>query len=529
MSIKINHSQTTHRGNHREQNEDSCAIQETRNGQLFVTCDGMGGAAEGKKASSIGVKSIVEFFEKEEFDNIQIALFQSLKFANEQIYATAQLNPAFKGMGTTACVVLFQKDEMYFAHVGDSRIYLHTDGKLKHLTRDHSFVNQLVDQGTLRPNEAKNHPEKNRILKALGVHLDLEPTVANQPVLLKKGDQVLLCSDGLTDMVSDPGIEAVLNQEKSVPEKTQTLLQKALDNGGKDNITVQLIEVAQSPHTATIFVDKTPKDLSTTLIDAEEVSGERKKGFSKKYFLIAIPVLLFLLWGMMSQFNNNEDKDGLEQNAEVERNDEISSDSISEIKGIQFSAEKNNPNLTKTKDSQEKEEDEEKRVLRESKEKGNKGMQTMPDYVKINYSHFDNESIFQTVGDILKKFPSLTEQKILTINEKENTTDFKSGEKVYLDKTVYDSLHSKLNSNQSANKDMGSALNTMWKTKPTFVILDKIKGNDELSRTVKSIYEIPKLIEISKESLQQINKVENFWDLDTLKIIYLTKERIGPN
>lgn len=305
--MTITHSQTTNRGNHREENEDSCEHKETRNGHIFVTCDGMGGAAEGKKASSIGVKSILEFFERETYENIQIALYQSLKFSNEQIFATAQLNPAFKGMGTTACVVLFQKDEMYFAHVGDSRIYLQTDGKLKHLTRDHSFVNQLVDQGTLKPNEAKNHPEKNRILKALGVNLDLEPTVSSQPVLLKKGDVVLLCSDGLTDMVSDTAIQAVLNEEKTIAEKTELLLQKALDNGGKDNITVQLIEITESPHSKTVFADKTPKDLATTLT-GEGTINRKKYRFSKKHLAVLLPVLVLLGFLMVWNYRKGDEK-----------------------------------------------------------------------------------------------------------------------------------------------------------------------------------------------------------------------------
>lgn len=306
MTLKFIHSQITHRGNHREQNEDSCENKETLNGHLFVTCDGMGGAAEGKKASSIGVKSIIEFFEKESYENLQIALYQSLKFANEQIYATAQINPSFKGMGTTACVVLFNKDEMFFAHLGDSRIYLQTDGKLKHLTRDHSFVNQLVDQGTIKPNEAKNHPEKNRILKALGVHIDIDPTVSSQPTLLKKEDVVLLCSDGLTDMVSDPSIEATLNEELTVAEKTDILLQKALDNGGKDNITVQLIEITDSPHTKTVFIDKTIKDLATTLTGEEGAVKNKKYKFSKKYLLVLLPVLLLLGWLLVSVLGKNE-------------------------------------------------------------------------------------------------------------------------------------------------------------------------------------------------------------------------------
>lgn len=529
MSIKITHSQTTHRGNHREQNEDSCASQETRNGQLFVTCDGMGGAAEGKKASSIGVKGIVEFFEKQEYDNIQIALYQSLRFANEQIYATAQLNPAFKGMGTTACVVLFQKDEMYFAHVGDSRIYLHTDGKLKHLTRDHSFVNQLVDQGTLRPNEAKNHPEKNRILKALGVHLDLEPTVANQPVLLKKGDQVLLCSDGLTDMVTDPAIEAILNQEKSVSEKTQLLLQKALDNGGKDNITVQLIEVAQSSHTTAVFVDKTPKDLSTTLIDAEKVSSERKTRFSKKYLFFAVPALLLLLWGIISFFNKNE-----KVSAPVTGNKEIpkaplSSDSLGGIKEMEAFIIKEDSTSNKTEDSQEKEVKDENHSLNKET---SKDPQKIPEYVIINASESDiDNNIFPSIASISKKY-GVSEEDIKKINKTE-PKDYTAGEKVFLSQDAYNKEYKSSTTQQSQN---GGKIVTEKKTeieseeKRTLKVWTKnhdsirVTGNlNENEGTIVRPYQAPIISGLEIHELLKINGLNDQKDFNELKVIYLNK------
>ncbi len=533
MSIKINHSQTTHRGNHREQNEDSCAIHETRNGQLFVTCDGMGGAAEGKKASSIGVKSIVEFFEKEEFDNIQIALFQSLKFANEQIYATAQLNPAFKGMGTTACVVLFQKDEMYFAHVGDSRIYLHTDGKLKHLTRDHSFVNQLVDQGTLRPNEAKNHPEKNRILKALGVHLDLEPTVANQPVLLKKGDQVLLCSDGLTDMVSDPGIEAVLNQEKSVPEKTQTLLQKALDNGGKDNITVQLIEVAQSPHTTTVFADKTPKDLSTTLIDADGAVNQRKSKFSKNYLLLYVPVLLLLIWSMVSIFNDKKELEVPETGNELKPMGPPTADSIPKENGTKVSITKTDSILNEKRDSQIKEKKEEREVLNEEVENENKPMPNIPDYVIINASAPEiSENIFPSVTSISQKY-GITEAQISAINKTE-PKDYKAGDKVFLSREAYDKFFgtNRPNNNNSVvlntPKDDGEETEKennrikKWTTQHDSI---RVTGEvNEKEGTIKAACQAPSVSGQKIGELLRINGRISQDDFNKLKVIYLNEK-----
>lgn len=435
----LTHSQTTHRGNVREQNEDSCENKETRNGHLFVTCDGMGGAAEGKKASSIAVRSISEFFEKETYENIQIGLYQSLQFANEQIYATSQANPTYKGMGTTACVVVFRNDEMYFAHVGDSRIYLHSDGKLKHLTRDHSFINQLVDQGTINPAEAKTHPQKNRILKALGVNPQVESTVSSQPTLLKKGDVVLLCSDGLTDMVPDATIAEVLNEEKSISEKTNLLLQKALDNGGKDNITIQLVEIIESPHIKTVFMDKTPKDLSTTLTGEEETIKGKKYKFSKKHLVVLLPILLIAFYFLFKEKAEGAKKlrvadiecGSLDYDEECYL--KVNNDSLGTSKNtintvaIAESDDINGPTTQKKDD-----------ISR----RNSSANRTIPEFVKLDYSNPDPENgKFQKVSDIILKYPSLTEQDILRINGKNKSEDFKKNERVYLNEDAFNKVY----------------------------------------------------------------------------------------
>ncbi len=297
MQVQYNFSEISHVGNVRAKNEDSCKAIKTINGDLFVVCDGMGGAAEGKKASSLAVDSIVAYFTKEKHENIQIALYKSLEFANEQIFATAQAFPDFKGMGTTACIILLQEDEFYFAHVGDSRIYLFSDANLFQLTKDHSFVNQLVEQGTISIDEAKTHKDKNRILKALGVHPKVEPTISTQPMLLKKNDVLLSCSDGLTDMVSDNEIKEILNTQETIESKTKILVEKALVKGGRDNITLQTIEVTESPHNTSVFIDKTlypKKDLSKTLESEVSINTEKPTlPFNK--LLIALSTLFILI------------------------------------------------------------------------------------------------------------------------------------------------------------------------------------------------------------------------------------------
>ena len=309
MQLKYNFSEVSHVGNVRDNNEDSSKALKTNNGDLFIVCDGMGGAAEGKKASSLAVDSIVAYFTKEKYDNLQIALYKSLEFANEQIYATAQAYPNFKGMGTTACVILLQDNQFHFAHVGDSRIYLFSNNNLYQLTKDHSFVNQLVDQGTITIEAAKTHKDKNRILRALGVHAKVEPTISSQPMLLKKNDVLLSCSDGLTDMVSDETIKEILSTDLSVELKTKNLVEKALANGGKDNVTVQTIEITESPNNKTTFIDKTiypKKDLSKTM---EEEIKVTKKSFPIKKIAILLVSLILLAVLMIVLFGKNKKKE----------------------------------------------------------------------------------------------------------------------------------------------------------------------------------------------------------------------------
>jgi len=209
-------------------------------------------------------------------------------------------------MGTTACVILLQDNQFHFAHVGDSRIYLFSNNNLYQLTKDHSFVNQLVDQGTITIEAAKTHKDKNRILRALGVHAKVEPTISSQPMLLKKNDVLLSCSDGLTDMVSDETIKEILSTDLSVELKTKNLVEKALANGGKDNVTVQTIEITESPNNKTTFIDKTiypKKDLSKTM---EEEIKVTKKSFPIKKIAILLVSLILLAVLMIVLFRKNK-------------------------------------------------------------------------------------------------------------------------------------------------------------------------------------------------------------------------------
>lgn len=255
-------------GNVRKAQEDSYGWKlGTPNGDLFVVCDGMGGHVGGAMASKIAVDNIIEHINKEQYPTPIEALDGALQFANMQILGYADTNPEFKGMGTTACIVLIQDDGVWVAHVGDSRIYLYLgkERQLHRITKDHSYVQTLVDQGRITDEQAESHPNKNRIMKALGIKPDLHPTFnfENKPIHPKNGDVFLICSDGLSGMIPDRSIERVLGQNMSLTQKGDRLIELAMigetvQPGGQDNCTLELIEIDNSKFKSSVFKSYNP-------------------------------------------------------------------------------------------------------------------------------------------------------------------------------------------------------------------------------------------------------------------------------
>lgn len=289
-------------GNVRKAQEDSHDMKlMTPNGDVFVVCDGMGGHVGGAKASSLAVESIVTYLSKEKYDTPIVALNGALQFANMQIIGFANDYPEFKGMGTTACILLFQGDEAWIAHVGDSRIYLYLgkEKELHRITKDHSYVQTLVDAEQITDEQAEHHPNKNRILKALGVTADLQPTFnyQNKPILPKNGDIFMICSDGLSGMIPDKTIKEVLSKkELSIEQKGDELIRRAMEGetvqpGGQDNCTVELIKVDNSPHKKSVFKSYNPIKRKFRITGG---FGSGKKGLSSK-LIAAMIVLLFVL------------------------------------------------------------------------------------------------------------------------------------------------------------------------------------------------------------------------------------------
>jgi PPM family protein phosphatase len=267
-------------GKIRQANEDYFGSFDTANGYVFTVCDGMGGHVGGAKASQLAVQTIRDYLTQNAITNPVESISNALITANEAILKYAEDFPELRGMGTTCVLILVQGSDVYFAHVGDSRIYLFSDKDLVRLTKDHSFVQNMVDAGVMTEEEAEKHPRKNEITNALGLKNMRPPTVGTAPVKAAKGDIFLLCSDGLTGMVGDTDIERVLNmKEGDLQSKANILVRMALEAGGLDNVTLQLVGFNTSPYKKTIA----PK---------MEPANNSKQKFTKKKYITLIAILL---------------------------------------------------------------------------------------------------------------------------------------------------------------------------------------------------------------------------------------------
>ncbi len=277
-NIILETSSNSHVGKVRKANEDSFGEFETVNGYVYVVCDGMGGHVGGQEASTTAVGSIISFLKSDFISSPQKAISDALYFANETILQKANNNPGLKGMGTTAVIVLFRNNDFYIGHVGDSRIYLLCDNYLRRLTKDHSVVQKLIDAGELSESESETHSSKNQILQALGHKGVIAPTVSQNPIRLKKGDMFLLCSDGLNGMVHELQIRNILIDNKlTLDKKVDTLIENANTAGGKDNTTVTLIQIKESPYNQSSFQDFTSDYLMNMQIESDEYNKNTKQ------------------------------------------------------------------------------------------------------------------------------------------------------------------------------------------------------------------------------------------------------------
>jgi serine/threonine protein phosphatase PrpC len=237
-------------GRQRANNEDSYLYWEPnsdedfrRKGRLAVVADGMGGYEGGQEASRLAVESVRSVYDNAFNGDPQATLTAAFEAAHLNIQRFAEEHPQFYGMGTTCTALAIVGHHLYFAHVGDSRLYLIRAQTISRLTRDHSYVGRLVESGIVRSEDAESHPQRHILTAALGSGREVVPHTPDHPVPLEEGDFLLLCTDGLWGLVSDADLARVV-QTNPPAEACQKLVTMALERGGPDNITLLILRVS---------------------------------------------------------------------------------------------------------------------------------------------------------------------------------------------------------------------------------------------------------------------------------------------
>ncbi len=230
-------------GQKRTVNQDFVFTSETPVGNLpnlFVVADGMGGHKAGDFASSYAVEVLLSTIREDENSNPVKIIRAAIENANTQLLREASDNETMSGMGTTMVLVTIVGHYAYVANVGDSRLYLVDENKISQITKDHSLVEEMVRMGEISRDDARNHPDKNIITRALGAGRDVDVDFFD--IRLTPGDILLLCSDGLSNMAPDEDIRQVIRTSETLEETGRRLVSMANDNGGRDNIAVVLVE-----------------------------------------------------------------------------------------------------------------------------------------------------------------------------------------------------------------------------------------------------------------------------------------------
>ena len=206
---------------------------------LYIVADGMGGHKAGDHASHLAVERFVELADQTKQTNPVTMMRTLLNWVNEEVFQEAQSSDDYTGMGTTFVAVTIVNGKGYVVNVGDSRLYLVHDGSIRQVTLDHSLVEELVRSGELTPQEARRHPRKNIITRALGVNDEVLPDFFE--IEVAPGDAILLCSDGLSNMIEDEELRDIVACDKDIDSKVKYLIDKANYYGGYDNIAAVLV------------------------------------------------------------------------------------------------------------------------------------------------------------------------------------------------------------------------------------------------------------------------------------------------
>jgi serine/threonine protein phosphatase PrpC len=312
----------TDTGKVRSNNEDTFIVQTFANDRFIVACviDGVGGYAGGEVAARIAHDAILEHL-KNKPDDLVGLMKSAIGAANEAIYNEKMVNKANEQMACvlTLAIVDISNNKFYYSHVGDTRLYLYRDQSLVKITRDHSFVGFVEDSGRLSEEAAMRHPKRNEINKALGfdayIRVDDYIETGESPFL--PGDSILLCSDGLSDMIGNSAMSAILNSNKNLSAKAKSLVQAANEAGGKDNITVVLVHNNNRPVKLTAtkpVVSAKTNDVSeekevvlakiSTLEERSIVQKKKRRSILPFLTFLGILILAALGWILYQEYKN---------------------------------------------------------------------------------------------------------------------------------------------------------------------------------------------------------------------------------
>ncbi len=227
-------------GKKRTQNQDSIFFTDVSIGplpNLYIVADGMGGHKAGDVASKTAIECVTEYIRESTISNPVTVLKRAIIYANDKIYKMSREKEDYSGMGTTFVAAVVDENNMYVVNIGDSRLYV-IDDMIRQVTLDHSLVEELIRTGQLDRNRGRNHPEKNIITRALGIAQEVTPDFFE--ITLKENDKILLCSDGLSNMIEDDEMKDIILENQNLEDAVNKMIDRANYYGGKDNISVIL-------------------------------------------------------------------------------------------------------------------------------------------------------------------------------------------------------------------------------------------------------------------------------------------------
>lgn len=290
-------------GRVRTLNEDSMTTFDSPNGRVVVVCDGLGGQNAGEVASQLAVAVIQDILTDNTFNTPEEAIQSSVNAANQAILHRAAQDPQCSGMGSTCVMAIIKDGKVYYGSVGDSRIYYIAGNMIRQITKDQSYVQTLVDEGAITQEAAEHHQDKNQIMNALGIENMKPAVIGNLPITPEPGSCFVLCSDGLSGMISNNAImNTVMRRDLPLHERARMLVNQANDAGGQDNITVQLIEFSAN---ASAVYAAMPADRQQA---GMLYGGRKRRNNTIAYMLISLFMMATVALGVYWFFFRNNPK-----------------------------------------------------------------------------------------------------------------------------------------------------------------------------------------------------------------------------